>query len=73
MITRSDILEAEDTLEHFERCLGLVEGDFMSGFVDTGEGEVTVLADFTVLGAVDFERGVAGFGEICGMSVVDRE
>ena len=73
LLPRGDVLEAEHALEHLEGGFGLVEGDLVAGFVDAGEGEIAVLADFAVLGAGDREGGVAGFGEVGGVGVVDAE
>ena len=45
----------------------------MASLVYAQEGEIAVLADLAVFGAVDGERGVACFGEGWGRGVVDGE
>lgn len=44
----SDVQAVNGTLKDLERDEGLVEGDFMAGFVDTGEGERGSLAHLAV-------------------------
>lgn len=60
-------------LEHDERGQRLVVRDEVAGLVDAQEGEVAVLADGAVLGAVDDEGRVAGAAEGGGVGVVDLE
>jgi hypothetical protein len=45
----------------------------MAGFVDAQEGEVAVLADFAVFGAVDEKGRVVGGAELGGVGVVYGE
>lgn len=63
----------DDTIKGSEGAFGLVKGDFMAGFIHAQEGELAVLADFAVLGAVDDEGSVTGGVEFLGVSVVEGE
>lgn len=61
----------DGAVEHFEGCEGLVEGDFVAGFVDADESEVGGLFDLAVGGGVGgAEVGVAGGGEAWGLVFV---
>jgi hypothetical protein len=50
-----DVKVLEDALEHGERGLGLVEGDFVAGFVDAEEADCEGVCEFL------FSVGVDGF------------
>lgn len=63
----------DGTVEESKSTLGLVVRNLMSGFVDTEETEVTVLANLSILGAVDGEGLVTGCGKLLAVSVVDGE
>ncbi len=63
----------DDTIKGSERAHGLVKRDFVAGLVHAQKGELAVLADFAVFGAVDDKGGVAGGVEFLGVGVFEGE
>lgn len=63
--TSLNILPSNNTFEDFERSQGLIEGNFVAGFVDAGEGEESGLFYLAVdYGIGGRNVGIAGEGEI---------
>lgn len=66
-----DILSSNDSFEDFERSKRLVEGNFVTGLVDSGEGEEAGLLYLTVDDGVRGGNiGVAGDGEVGSIYLV---
>ena len=63
----------DGTVEESKSTLRLVVGNFMSGFVDTKETEVAVLADLSILSTIHGEGLVACGGELLAVRVVHGE
>lgn len=72
-LATGDIPAVQSAVEQLQRRDGLVKRHFVTGLVDSGEGEVAILAGLAVLDAVDEQGGVAGFAELVGVRVVRRE
>lgn len=63
----------DSTVEEGKSTLRLVIGNFVSGFVDTKETEVAVLADLSILSTIDGEGLVACGSEFLAVGVVHGE
>ena len=66
-----DIEVVESTVEELESSNGLVERYFVASFIDTGEAEVAVLADLTILNAVNDQGLVASSSKFSAVGVVE--
>lgn len=71
LLTSGSVKAIDGSVEELKGCNRLVVWDFVTGFVNTSEREISVLAGFAVLDTVDDHRGIAGCVELGGVSVVD--
>lgn len=73
LLALCDIPTEDSPVKQLQGGDGLVVWDFMACLIDASEGEITILASFPILDAVDFQGRVPCASELGGLGVVRSE